>query len=35
LSWQAASSFGLGIDYAYADLKPLGPVHTFTVTVGF
>ncbi len=35
LTWQAGTSFGLGIDYAYADLNPLGPVHTFTVTVGF
>ncbi len=33
--WQSASTFAVGVDYAYASLDPLGPVHVFTLTMGF
>jgi hypothetical protein len=33
--WQSARTFTIGIDYAYASLDPLGPIHVFTLTLGF
>jgi len=34
LHWGTAQSLAVGIDYAYADLDRLGPVHVFSVMLG-
>ena len=33
--WHSDGSFAVGVDYAYASLDPLGPIHVFTLTMGF
>ena len=35
LHWQTGRTFGVDLDYAYSHLDPLGPIHVFTVTLGF
>ncbi len=32
--WQSPQSFMIGVDYAYGDLKSLGPIHVFTIVIG-
>jgi opacity protein-like surface antigen len=35
LSYQTASKFSLGLDYAYKYMGTLGPTNFFTFSVGF
>lgn len=35
LNWEVPESFAVGVDYAFADLNRLGPVHSVSLKVGF
>lgn len=35
LRWDSGRNFGVNFDYAYAHLDPFGPIHVFTLTLGF